>query len=354
MHRLFSIKVYISFGVLALILILASSHFSISRNLDADWAPENLGDDAFTFTVLGDTSYKQPRDFPAYLSLIHSINKSKPAFSIHVGDTKPGHGTCNEAWQLKVRSFFDKFEAPLIYTPGDNDWTDCGRSLTREDPIASLGFIRKVFFSNSDSQGKNPLKLTRQSDLQPKHKIPENAAWQYRGVQFGTLHLVATNNNLRPKNEVAMAEYHTRNSANLAWIDYLFEQAHSSDIKALVIAFHSKLGYGKVKFSGYVDTINTTQKEAARLNKPVLLVHGDVHRYRVDLLFEETPFQNYPAGTFAHVKRLQTYGFPFQKATQVIVRPLEKNRDRVFEIRPYEPPWGGCTFVPVCALLGVG
>ena len=42
----------------------------------------------FSFVALGDTTYAIPADHPIYGGLIDAINASRPAFSIHVGDTK--------------------------------------------------------------------------------------------------------------------------------------------------------------------------------------------------------------------------------------------------------------------------
>ena len=41
----------------------------------------------FDFVALGDTAYNLPDDVPVYEALTEKINASRPAFSIHVGDT---------------------------------------------------------------------------------------------------------------------------------------------------------------------------------------------------------------------------------------------------------------------------
>ena len=46
---------------------------------------------------------------------------------------------------LAVRDLFNGFSAPFIYTPGDNEWSDCS------DPATQLDSIRQVFFSTDQS-----------------------------------------------------------------------------------------------------------------------------------------------------------------------------------------------------------
>ncbi|MFT5739651.1 MAG: hypothetical protein ACI822_000971 [Gammaproteobacteria bacterium] len=338
---------------LTIVFILIVGFMLSSDNATNGWTSDDLAEGEFIFFVLGDTSYKAPDDYPAYRGLIHSINRAKPAFTIHVGDTKPGHGTCKMVWQLEVWSFFNLFEGPLIYTPGDNDWTDCGRSRTREDPIASLGYIREVFYPDTHSLGNNPLKLTRQPDIQMHSQTVENSAWRYEGVQFGTIHLVGVNNNLRPHNAAAMAEYQVRNPANLSWIEHLFDRARASDTRALVIAFHAEILRRNPLGTGFEDTVLALKREALNFNKPILIVHGDTHSYVVDYLFENEKKWQIPDGRFNHVKRVETFGPPYQKAVQVTVTPMSAGVDEVFKIRPYDPPWGGCTFIYLCAFLGL-
>src|ERR671919_2379805 len=42
----------------------------------------------------------------------------------------------------------ESFQDALIYTPGDNEWTDCHRPAAGAyDPLERLGFLRSVFFS---------------------------------------------------------------------------------------------------------------------------------------------------------------------------------------------------------------
>ena len=90
---------------------------------------------------------------------------------------------------------FQRFEAsdnPLIYTPGDNEWTDCHRppnfpeDPAEADPLNRLSLVRETFFADGYSLGEKEIPVQRQSV-----EYPENARW-IRGVTFATLHVVGS------------------------------------------------------------------------------------------------------------------------------------------------------------------
>jgi ABC-type glycerol-3-phosphate transport system substrate-binding protein len=90
----------------------------------------------FTFAALGDAPYGKPEEvYKPYEGLIQAINAEKPDVVIHIGDTKPGSTPCSDQMLDDQLKFMNTFAAPVMYTPGDNEWTDAtGRmlvSLTR-------------------------------------------------------------------------------------------------------------------------------------------------------------------------------------------------------------------------------
>ncbi len=103
----------------------------------------------FAFVALGDMPYGKPEKvYPPFRALIGQINALKPAFTIHVGDIKSGSTPCSDEMLRAQRDFMDSFIAPLIYTPGDNEWTDCHRKKAgRFDPLERLAFVRRTFFA---------------------------------------------------------------------------------------------------------------------------------------------------------------------------------------------------------------
>ena len=50
----------------------------------------------FSFAAMGDTPYVLPGDFERFGRLIERINSARPAFTIHVGDIKPGNTRCSD------------------------------------------------------------------------------------------------------------------------------------------------------------------------------------------------------------------------------------------------------------------
>src|ERR687893_26997 len=72
-----------------------------------------------------------------YERMIAHINAAKkPEFVIHVGDIKEGNSRCDDNVYTVNREYFNTFEMPAIFVPGDNEWTDCHRPTNGSyDPI---------------------------------------------------------------------------------------------------------------------------------------------------------------------------------------------------------------------------
>ena len=149
-----------------------------------------------TFAAIGDVPYGPHEEFA---SLIEKLNGQPIAFTLHVGDIKSGSTVCSDETFLKVRELFDQFDRALIYTPGDNEWTDCHRfNNGRYDPLERLEKIRQLFFASNESLGKQRLPLQTQSSQNSFSIFVENRRWSQGKVRFATLHLVGSNNNLQP------------------------------------------------------------------------------------------------------------------------------------------------------------
>ena len=89
----------------------------------------------FTFVALGDMPYGKPaKVYAPFKTLIGQVNALKPAFTIHIGDIKSGSTPCSDKMLRDQFDFMNSFENPLVYTPGDNEWTDCHR----KKPAASI------------------------------------------------------------------------------------------------------------------------------------------------------------------------------------------------------------------------
>src|SRR6185369_15412767 len=127
----------------------------------------------------------------AFLRLIAEINRQSPVFTVHLGDILGGdESPTNELLQQR-RADFDTFTNPLVYTPGDNEWTDSHfEKAGRHDPLERLAKVREVFFPTERSLGQKPIPLVTQRRDAEFSKFVENARWTHAGIVFATVHLV--------------------------------------------------------------------------------------------------------------------------------------------------------------------
>jgi hypothetical protein len=231
---------------------------------------------AFDIGLIGDTGYNGAED-ATLLRVRAQMATSNLAFVTHDGDTKSQSAPCTDSRDKAVYNVFNAFAAPFIYTPGDNEWTDCKNALTR---IAS---IRKIFFSTATSLGKTKIPLTRQKTY------VENARWTKGGVVFATLDVPG------PAGKSSSAgETSARHTANVAWLNAAFDQAEATKAPAVMIIWQDD------PFNGSSDTslVATLKSRTTKFGKPVVLVHGDSHTFTLD----------HPWPTAQNFTRLETYG----------------------------------------------
>ena len=276
----------------------------------------------FKFVALGDMPYNIPDDYVRYERLINDINKINPSFTIFIGDTKSGSSPCSDEYNLIVKKYFDQFSEPLIYSIGDNEWTDCHRpNAGSYDPIERLQGVRKTFFGSAMSLGKKRLQLSRQADLDSRYaKYVENSMWVKNHFLFVNLHITGSNNNFE-RDDSAKQEYYARNQANLSWIDQAFKLATSKKYSGIVLFYQADMFYSPTQAtdltSGYRDTLQTLTTHAQAFKKPVLLIHGDSHRLIIDQPLKSIEQKN----ILENVLRLQVMGAEQVQAVEVQVNP---------------------------------
>lgn len=258
----------------------------------------------FHFVALGDMPYgPAAQSYPPYRQLIDRINQEAPAFSVHVGDFKSGSTPCNDEEFDKQIAHFSRFAGPVVYTPGDNEWTDCHRvNNGGYDPLERLSTLRRMFFTEGRSLGQSPIHVENQSTTMSAHsKYIENQRWHHQGVTFATLHIVGSNNNLESRDASATTEYFERDAANMAWIQSTFDSARGTQSRAIVLAFQADVFDARTQFeafpgwSGFKRSIEETLLPlAAEWGKPVLVIHGDSHNFRIDQPFthQRRPLRN--------------------------------------------------------------
>lgn len=248
----------------------------------------------FTFVALGDAPYGKPEEvYPTYEALIGAINARKPALVIHVGDIKSGSTPCSDELLTQQLGYLNSFAAPVLYTPGDNEWTDCHREKAGKfDPLERLAYLRKSFFADP---AKTLGSVKAEVASQAAAGYPENARMPMNDVMFVTVHVVGSNNNFEIRDAKAVEEFFARDAADLAWLTESF--AAAKDAKALVIAMQADMfefdwnafdDETWLRHSGFGNLGPALVKEAAAFGKPVLLVYGDSHVFRAGRPFPTT------------------------------------------------------------------
>jgi hypothetical protein len=284
--------------------------FTIGAAMLAVSATANAQDiNKFDFAIIGDAPYgpatgtgaNRVQVYPSlpYERMIADINTTvasdrKSSFVIHVGDIKEGNSRCDDNVYTVNREYFNTFQMPAIFVPGDNEWTDCHRPTNGSyDPLERLAFLRTTLFPDTQTLGAKKMSVTRQAGY------PENSRWRFGPVLFVTLNMPGSNNGFQNNNSAAgvpnpnvsamNAEYSARNAANMTWLNEAFDIAASdSKIKGVVVAiqanvFERFLESGQTyTVSGYADFVSTLRNRTVALNRPVLLAHGDTHYFRVD------------------------------------------------------------------------
>lgn len=280
-----------------------------------------------SFAVIGDLAYVAAREVQLD-AVLADINKTPLAFTVHLGDLGGSRaGSCTDALRAKRLGQFTASAHPLIFTPGDNDWTDCHeqQGTPGGDPLERLDTLRKMFFPAERSLGKRTVPLIRQSRETAFPAFRENARWDMAGVTFLTIHVVGSNNG-KGRTKEGDAEYIQRTAANIAWLAAGFAHAKGRASRAVMVFQQANMFPGlepfpdeaKGKENGFDETRGALAKEAAAFGKPVVLVHGDTHFFRVD-----KPFMRRRGSdpVIENLTRVEAFGDPFHHWLQIDVEP---------------------------------
>lgn len=267
-----------------------------------------------TLAIFGDWPYSQVLLDNDSL-LIKSINADKNVDTvIHLGDIHSGSMPCTSAnilpaiatsnpnWNQRIFFDFQQFNAPLIYTPGDNEWTDCHKSKEKSsgDPLKELAAVRQLFFAKPGKSlgGTEKRVLSQAEAFDAEHpsdaQFVENVMWMDSRVVFVTINMPGSNNDTLPwsgsfANPVAQAKEVTeRTQADIRWLKAAFEVAEQYHAQAVVIALQADMfdpaavAPGGDGLNAYSEFVNLMADASVNFNHPVLLLNGDSHLYGFD------------------------------------------------------------------------
>lgn len=279
-----------------------------------------------TLAVYGDAPYgTTPTDTsetdatPAFIDFVNADHDV--SLVVHVGDIHSGKQYCTEAYDQQVFDLWTAFEHPVVYTPGDNEWTDCHKvaegggaynkttkqidyvldtqgnpvDYAKGDPIANLALIRSIFFPRAGYTLGDPKRVLSQAQaFDPAHpsdaNFIENVMWEEDQTLFVTINLPGGSNNDQdiwygaPTASAAQtAEATDRTGADLRWLDAAFARAELDHVGGVVVVAQADMWdpeKGAAHQSGYEPFVSNIASHTLHFGKPVLMLNGDSHVYQ--------------------------------------------------------------------------
>ena len=297
-------------GIVAVVLCLFTLDSQGAARQTPDWGS---GVAPFALALIGDMPYGTAREAP-FASLVAEINRDNDVdFVMHAGDIKAGSERCDNSLIVHRFDLYQTFQRAFIYTPGDNEWTDCHRMNNGQySPLERLAFVRSVFFPQVGQTTGGQVKPTRsQAEGGAYPEFVENVMFTKQSVMFATVHVVGSNNGLEPwvgisptdscstPRQDRIAEVERRQAAALAWLDEVFAAAAGTRALFLLIQANPyNAPSDPVRCPpGFQPFLARLESRAQQYAKPVVLAHGDDHFFFVD-----QPLSN------VLVSRVQTYG----------------------------------------------
>lgn len=233
---------------------------------------------AVRFFAFGDLPYTTAQA-GMLRSLLSDVLEEAPPFLVHVGDVKSGSEPCTEDALGRVANLFRVQSIPVVFTPGDNDWTDCRRaSAGAYDPAERLALLRRLYYDDPEVLRLQELEVSRKDAA-----YPENFWFIYKGVIFATLHVVGSDNNLVFEDQAAAAEVVARSEANRRHLRAVVQAANAADVAAFVLLFHADPGLEEQSPPRGFDQFHRDLRELLRdYTGPILAIHGDSHNYQLN------------------------------------------------------------------------
>ena len=266
-----------------------------------------------SFGLFGDTPYShwERQHLP---DLIGEMGREALAFVVHDGDIKSGSSECSDQVLQDILAAFQASQHPLVYVPGDNEWTDCHRfSNGLYDPLERLAKLRELFFADDQALGQRPLVLQRQSRDPAFASYRENVRWEAGGALFVGLNLPGSHNNYAGSSFLGgpVPEFVARSAANRVWLAQAFAQARSQQQAGILIVIQANPGFEDFNAGqghpGYQDFLTQLREETQAFSGQVVLVHGDTHRQQINQPMRDAASR----AVVTNFTRVETFGYPF-------------------------------------------
>jgi hypothetical protein len=284
------------------------------RNSSDDHRSDDRSARTYSIGLWGDLPYNDAQKTVGVPALISDMNAQKLAFTAHDGDLKAGSGPCPDSLYTEALARFNSLEAPVTFTPGDNDWTDCDRN-PGVSSSERLAFERKTLFATPYTLGQHRL---RQEVQAPPYV--ENRRWAVGGVVYATLNVQGSCNNLCDTAPDA-AEAAARNAADITWLKETFAQAKQRDAAGVMLIFQADPGWDATDATraptrdpktlaetdtspdGYQQLLVALRDQTIAFGHPVVAVHGDSHYFRID-----KPLLDSTGRRVQNFTRVETFG----------------------------------------------
>jgi hypothetical protein len=303
-----------------------------------------------------DVPYSDVQTTSGVPNLIADMNRQRPAFTVHAGDIKAGGTRCDDPVYAQFEAFLNSLRAPAMYTPGDNEWTDCDRPTAGAyDSEERLQYIRANLFDTATSHGQRQMRVAVQ-----EAPYVENRRWRIGGIVYATLHVVGSDNNL---GDVAPdpEEWAARDAATNVWLRETFARARRERAAGVLLIIQANPGFDLSdptraplrdprtllrpdgQPDGFTNFMRALREETIAFRRPVVLAHGDSHYFRID-----KPLQDDQGRRVENFTRLEGPGDNAQNGNNDVhwVKVTADPRSReVFAFQPQIVP-GNRTAVP--------
>jgi hypothetical protein len=267
-----------------------------------------------TFAVWGDfpNGGKEPRELPQLVGQLNADPDIELVF--HLGDIKGGGAPCTTDYYREIKAVFDQFQDPLVYTFGDNEWTDCSYQQNGGyNPLKRLAALRTTFIPEAGQTIGRAMPVTSQADI----GFPENVATVQANVSFAVFHAVGPDNGLTPWSRhhkptaAQRAEVAKRDAAAEANIEHAFAVARQQALATVVLMTHANMfptTPDTMTADPYESIVATIARETATFAGRVYLFNGDSYKSVADrplsaeskwpTFYGAPPVENLTRGTF--------------------------------------------------------